>query len=92
MYICMCPMFFSLINCIMEAYKKVVDLKNNTLELQLPDSFKNKKVEVFVVAVEGTKNTQEQKPSDFKGSISKETASELLNYVEESRNQWERDF
>jgi hypothetical protein len=32
------------------------------------------------------------KPSDFKGCISKETALKMLEDIEISRNEWERNF
>ena len=32
-----------------------------------------------------------RKPSDFRGSISKEMAHELNQYVEQSRREWDRD-
>ena len=31
-----------------------------------------------------------RKPSDFVGCISKETAQEMINDIEQSRSQWER--
>lgn len=33
-----------------------------------------------------------RKPSDFAGSISKETAQAILTDIQQSRNEWERDF
>ena len=32
------------------------------------------------------------KPSDFRGAISKETAEAMIQYVEQSRNEWDRDI
>ena len=32
------------------------------------------------------------KPSDYAGCISTETAKQLLQQIEESRNEWERDI
>jgi hypothetical protein len=39
-----------------------------------------------------TKNEVKPKPSDYAGCITKETAKELLQQVEQSRNEWERDI
>jgi hypothetical protein len=33
-----------------------------------------------------------QKPSDFRGVISKKTTEQLLQHVEQARTQWERDI
>jgi hypothetical protein len=35
------------------------------------------------------KNKSREKPSDYAGCISKETAKQLLQQIEESRNEWE---
>ncbi len=37
-------------------------------------------------------NVITRKPSDFAGCISKETAQLMLADIEQSRNEWERDF
>jgi hypothetical protein len=46
--------------------------------------------------LKGLENTAEidrkRKPSDFRGCISKETALEMLTDIEQSRNEWERNF
>ena len=36
----------------MEAYRQILDIKDHTLNLLLPDKFKNGKVEVIVLPVE----------------------------------------
>lgn len=33
-----------------------------------------------------------KKPSDYAGSISVEKAAEMLKQIEQSRNEWEKDF
>ncbi len=76
----------------MEAYRQIVDIKNHTLNLLLPDKFKNGKVEVIVLPIEEQAKTKKRKPSDFRGCISKDTATAILNSVEESRKEWERDI
>ena len=76
----------------MEAYRQIVDIKNHTLNLLLPDKFKNGKVEVIVLPVDEQARTKKRKPSDFRGCISKDTAAAMLNSVEESREEWERNI
>ena len=39
-----------------------------------------------------TGNGAGSKPSDYAGCISKETAKELLQHIEQSRDEWERDI
>ncbi len=76
----------------MEAYRQIVDIKNHTLNLLLPKKFKNGKVEVIVLPVEEQAGTKKRKPSDFRGCISKNTATAMLNSIEESRKEWERNI
>lgn len=76
----------------MEAHRQIVDIKNRTLNLLLPDKFKNGKVEVIVLPVEEQAKEKKRKPSDFRGCISKDTASAMLNSIEKSRKEWERDI
>jgi len=76
----------------MEAYRQIVDIKDHTLKLLLPDKFKNGKVEVIVIPVKEPSETIKRKPSDFRGCISKDTAAAMLNSIEESRREWERNF
>lgn len=37
-------------------------------------------------------NPVSKKPSDFAGAISQKEAKELLQYVDKSRQEWERDI
>ncbi len=76
----------------MEVYRQIVDVKNHTLNLLLPDKFKNGKFEVVVSPIRKRKKNKNRKPSDFMGCISKEAATLMLKQVEESRKEWERDI
>ena len=76
----------------MNAYRKIVEIKNHTLNLLLPDNFDNGKVEVIVLPVNNKVNESKQKPSDFGGSLDKDIAIAMLNEIEESRIEWERDI
>lgn len=76
----------------MEAHRQIVEIKNRTLYLLLPDKFKNCKIEVIVLPVEDQEKVKKRKPSDFRGCISKDTAKAMLNSIEESRKEWERDI
>ena len=42
----------------METYKQIVNIKNHTLNLLLPDRFKNGKVEVIVLPVDEQERTK----------------------------------
>jgi len=76
----------------MEAYRQIVDIKDHTINLLLPDKFKSGKVEIIVFPVEERANVKNRKPSDFRGCISKEAANAILNDIEQSRKEWKRDI
>jgi hypothetical protein len=76
----------------MNAYRKIVEVKNHTLNLLLPDNFNNGKVEVIVFPVNNEVKKNIQKPSDFGGLLDKDIAISMLNEIEESRTEWERDI
>jgi hypothetical protein len=74
----------------MEAIRQIVQVKNNLLEIRLPDSFKANKVEVIVLSIEETKTQSKLKNSErFSGAISLETAEKLHKHLNEVRNEWD---
>ncbi len=71
--------------------------KNLDLSVLLPDAYIGKLVHVLLYADDEVKNTEvsvmpKGKPSDFAGTLSKETAEALLKHINQSRNEWERDI
>jgi len=75
----------------MEVYREIINIENNTLNLQLPKNFKNGKFEVIVLPVDSAKETK-KKPSDYLGCLPKEDASKMLRRINKSRKEWERDI
>ena len=73
----------------MEVYRKVIDIEDNTLNLQLPKDFKNGKFEVIVLPVNSSYENK-KKPSDYLGCLSKEVGSEMLKGINKSREECER--
>jgi hypothetical protein len=77
----------------MQAFREIVTVKDNLLRVVLPASFKADKVEVIVLPIEERKESHELKNSErFFGAISKEAAEKLHKHINETRNEWERDF
>ena len=75
----------------MEAFRKIVKVEENRLDLELPKHFTNGDYEVIVLPVkERTQN--KKKPSDYMGIISKKEAQVMLANIKESREEWERDI
>ena len=70
---------------------------NLDISVLLPDAYVGKQVHVLFYTDDEVKNTQasitpKKKPSDFAGTLSKETADELLKHIAQSRNEWERNI
>ena len=72
----------------MQVYRKVIDIEDNTLTLQLPKDFKNGKFEVIVLPVNSA--YENKKPSDYLGCLSKEVGSKMLKGINKSREEWQR--
>ncbi len=64
---------------------KRVTLKENEYTQQLSQS-------VGMVGEEKVVYKIKKKPSDFAGTLSKKKSEDLLNYINQSRKQWDRDF
>ena len=76
----------------MEAFRQIVDIENHTLSIVLPNEFNIGKVEVIVLPIGEEEKAKKQKPSDFRGAISKDVAITILKEIAESRKKWERDI
>ncbi|MCB0578778.1 MAG: hypothetical protein KDD10_05650 [Phaeodactylibacter sp.] len=48
--------------------------------------------QLHILRLVATKKQEEQPKRKWAGSISKETANKMLQYVDESRNEWERNI
>ena len=77
--------------------KTTITPANTDLHIALPQSYVGKKLELILYSVDeavdvDTPVVKRPKPSDFAGTLSKEDAKKMLQYVEQSRNEWERDI
>ena len=68
------------------------DNHNNTTAVVIPikDWEKITRIHQDIPAIleSNTPSIKKIKPSDYRGSISKEMADKLNNYIEQSRNEW----
>ena len=77
----------------MRALRQIVNVKNNSLSIVLPDDFIAERVEVIILPIDELKAKTMLKNSErFAGAISKETAEKLHKHLNEVRNEWERDI
>jgi hypothetical protein len=77
----------------MQALRQIVNVKNHSLNIVLPNDFAADKVEVIVLPVDEQKIQPKIRNSErFAGAISKETAEKLHKHLNEVRNEWERDI
>jgi hypothetical protein len=75
--------------------KTVVIPKGNKLLLSIPNDYIGKEVEVLVYAKDELKEEKSDKKVDiarFKGLLSKEEGEKFSKYLEEVRNEWDRDI
>ena len=67
------------------------------IHLSVPQKYVGRKIEVLIYPVdeltdEPEKKSKKKKPSDFKGTLSKEEGLKFHEYLKEARNEWERNF
>lgn len=74
----------------MEAFRQIVKVENHHAEITLPPGFDASEVEVIILPVK--KNKKAKAGKKFRGTISGKTAKAMLEYVEKSRTEWERDI
>jgi hypothetical protein len=70
---------------------------NTEVNLTIPKEYIGKKVEVLLYTLEEAEPnhvvaTTKKKPSDYAGSLSSKSAKQFLKYIEQSRNEWERNI
>ena len=74
----------------MQAFRQIVNVKDNLLHIVLPADFKADKVEIIILPI---KEQNKMKNSErFLGAISKETAEKLHKHLNEVHDEWERDI
>ena len=74
----------------MQAIRQIVEVHNHSLNMILPDDFEAAKVEVIILSMD--EKPQKKTMAKFRGIISKETAEALNKHVEQSRNEWDKNF
>ena len=75
----------------MGAFRQIVKVENHHEEIILPPGFDASEVEVIVKPVKN-KNKKSKAGKKFRGVISGKTAKAMLQYVEKSRSEWERNI
>ncbi len=75
----------------MESFRQIVKVENHHAEIILPPGFDASEVEVIVMPVKNKKK-KSKAGKKFRGAISGKTAKAMLQYVEKSRSEWERNI
>lgn len=79
--------------------KTIITPDHNSIEVAIPVEYVGKQLEVLVYTVAEVDTPpvaklvepkRPQKPSDFKGILSAETADDLLVYLKKSREEWQQ--
>lgn len=67
--------------------------ETNNITVTIPDNYIGKKVEILVSTEEEVKDSNGKGDiSRFKGILSPERANELQKFVEQLRNEWDRNI
>ncbi len=75
--------------------RTIVTPQNNNIHLTIPNNYIGKEIEVFLYAKEELveqKQTKVNTASHFKGLLNNDEADKYHTYLQETRNQWERDI
>ena len=77
----------------MQALRQIVDVKNHSLNILLPNDFKADKVEVIVLSVE-EQPLKKGNVSSLRGklNLTNEQYNDFQQYVNDSRNEWDRNI
>lgn len=80
----------------MEAIRKIVTVKDNQLNITLPEDYNGKRVELIILPAEDNVNMVEEKKVDYKkyyGSLKLGiTMDDIDKELKTLRDEWERDI
>jgi len=78
--------------------RTVIEPQNNTVSLLIPNDYVGKKLEVIIYAddeiwkVSTGVNTPRSKISSFRGILTNDEAEKYHQYLQKSRQEWDRDI
>jgi hypothetical protein len=75
--------------------RTIVTPQNNNLTVSIPNNYIGKEIEVLLYSKEelGEPNaTKSRTASRFKGLLTHDEADQYNAYIDQTRNQWERDI
>lgn len=80
-------------NIFMEALRQIVDVRNHTLNIVLPNDFIAEKVEVIILSVE-EQHLKKNNISSLRGKLklTNDQYNDFQQYVNDSRNEWDRNI
>ena len=76
----------------MEAIRQIMDVKNNSLNINLPKDFKANKVEVIVLPIEEKSNIKGIASLRGKLNLSQDQYQDFQEDVKNSRKGWEKNI
>lgn len=77
----------------MQALRQIVDVKNHSLNILLPNDFRADKVEVIVLSIE-EQTSKRNTVSKLRGklNLTNEQYKDFQQYVNDSRDEWDRSI
>ena len=78
----------------MQALRQIVNVKNHSLNILLPHDFMADKVEVIVMPIEEQKPVKRSSVSNLRGKLNLTNAQydNFQQYINDSRNEWDRNI
>jgi hypothetical protein len=78
----------------MQALRQIVNVNNHSLNILLPNDFMADKVEVIVLSIEEQKPSQLNSVSSLRGklNLTNEQYNNFQQYINDSRNEWDRNI
>jgi hypothetical protein len=67
------------------------------IHLSIPQDYVGRKLEILLYPIDeltegSSEKSQKKKPSDFKGTLTKEEGEKFQEYLKQARNEWDRNF
>jgi hypothetical protein len=73
----------------MKAIRHIITPKTRNLQITLPDSLVDEKLEVIILAIEDSADKKENTYKSLKGKLPKDEADKMLAHANESRKEWQ---
>lgn len=75
--------------------EEIITPLEKTYNIEIPNKYIGKNVKLILYSLDEVSHKRfkkEKKPSDYFGTLSKDDAKEMKEYIHQSRNEWNRNI